>query len=48
MPWDKQLTLKSHMSAERQKLKLKIARHKWLLGKKSALGLDHKILTYKS
>lgn len=45
---DKKLTWKKHIINKRKELELKMRKMYWLLGKKSTLSLENKILLYKA
>lgn len=45
---DKRLTWKTHIKLKRQQLDIKTKRMYWLLGSKSQLSLENKVLLYKS
>ena len=48
MHLDRRLTWKSHIWAKRKQLGLKFRNMYWLLGKKSQLSLNNKVLLYKT
>jgi hypothetical protein len=48
MHLDRRLTWRKHISANRKQLGLKLRQMYWLIGRKSRLALDSKLLLYKT
>jgi hypothetical protein len=48
MHLDRKLTWKEHIAKKRKQVKLKVKELYWLIGRKSPLSLDNKLLLYKS
>jgi hypothetical protein len=44
---DKKLTWQKHVKSKREKLNLKLREMSWLLGRKSKLSIENKLLLYK-
>lgn len=45
---DRRLTWKAHVTKKRKEMDIKIRNMNWLIGKKSLLNLDNKLLLYKA
>lgn len=45
---DRRLTWKKHIEAKRNQVNLKLSKMYWLIGRKSKLSLDNKVLLYKA